>query len=408
MMKTKKSTSKELLLQIYKQVNLKDGRVNYSGLNWTPDVLFNIVDSGSYKPVVDWECILNTIFNNLSSTRENKSSMKLSDKKCKELVEETDKFLKSLPLKYHLLLPLPRNFQVSPGNKNLNEHITFLSIGESELEKYKTSNPEPDNTVDTLNWISDGNRLHILPKKGTPYMKVSCTGYIAQETLVTHELDPIYLYKIFISLCLTRGLLIHNPPASDYNSIATSPFTFSAYQDDNTFVTAISRPVDEERLLRNHAFNKSYGGKLNECTQLFKKLITKFNKETESIRNKIINSLYWYYEVSKADNPNIKTTYYTSSFDPFFQQNDTKESKARLVAAECAETAQQEKVIHENLVELYKKRNDVVHGATPLFDYKLGSKSKNRTQISQLEALVSPNYKKYITKQLLKFDASSN
>ena len=199
------------------------------------------------------------------------------------------------------------------------------------------------------------------------YLKVNCKGLITKTNIDTDGLDPIHIYKLLIAfLTLTNvlvlGDLLHM--ISD-KSTATYGKESIIYKDNLEFVTTSARPIDEAGYLSALVFkNRLDINTLAKFLVVFKKLINPMKNEYLDLeRNKIINSMYWYFEGERSTNISFKTLMEVSMFDSFYTTNDKQTFTVDSILDSCGYTpGRQRETQKKNLDILYKNRNDIAHG----------------------------------------------
>lgn len=403
-------TSKELLREMYTAAKIKNGFLDVDSIKSVN--IFDILKLEEYGEVADWSCIFHTIFDIYDiEARHKRETTKLDQPTIDMLANRADAYLKSLPLKYHLLLPLPKGLDVSSTIK-VNKDISVEKINPSEFEKYEKANPDPNKGKTGLSDLAAlleggvfGDISFKRPSEDDVYLKVKCTGYIANGNSTVYELDPMYSYKILFSLAYVLGDLKYDNVTNPYSD-EFSKFAFKSFKDDYEFVTAIARPIDEAKLINRHKF---------ECEEenfailmkFYGKLISKqSDTENEKLRNQIINSLFWYFEVKKTDNPNMQTVLFTSVFDSFFEQTDKGFVKAKLIALESSDTASQQKLVNAEILDLYNSRNEIIHGERPLLEYQIHGKKSDEKERARVQVSMTTFYSKFLRSKLSRYAKS--
>jgi hypothetical protein len=117
------------------------------------------------------------------------------------------------------------------------------------------------------------------------------------------------------------------------------------------------------------------------------------NEYLEEERNKIVNSLFWYFEGQKSETPAFKTLMNTAMFDSFFGTSDSKDSKAKSIVNLVGADDEKVDSKYEKIITLYSRRNDIAHGKTQLMevDHKT-TKQRN----DSLNSIIRNIYQSYI------------
>lgn len=398
------------LQQIYEGVAIKDDFMDPYSIKSL--LISDIVESKAYNEVADWACIFNTLYDIFRGYKNDIEHIQsLSADVAKELAKRTHKYLSSLPLEYHFLLPLPKNMPVEKNIK-ITDKISVATFNDKEVEGYKQANPAPDGKGALAQLlaatIAQQGILLSLPTAGDTYLSVSCRGYVGSGGSTVYEQDPIYIYKVFFSLSfaldnIERDNSPRNPAVDRF-----AQFAFRAYTKDKGYVSSLTRPDDEAQLINKHMFKKSITSeKIKQTIAFMAPLMIKHaDKANEKLRNQIVNSLFWYFETKKATNPNLKTVFFTSVFDSYFEQEDKSKDKARMIAIECSNTARQQDLARTELEKLYQARNEVIHGERPLLDYHIEGKRTNERENARVEVAMVNFYNKYLTTKLNRFGRS--
>jgi hypothetical protein len=411
--KNTRSTAQQpvsLLKEIYANAIVKNGYLDPYSIKTV--LIKDIVASKKYNKIVDWSCVFDTIysiFRDFTADKERTDS--LSEQEVKQLSKNADSYLASLPLEYHFLLPLPVDAPITK-NVRITNKISIVRLDESDVERYKTANPEPKPgsrgaLASLLLTIQSMENQVKVPEPGTIYLKVSCHGYVGDNESTVFEQDPIYIYKVWFSLNLALGNLQRDRSPKKLGIEQFARYAFRAYMKSGRFVSSLSRPDDEARLINRYTFNETTEEQILQAAKRMTSLMTAQNYSgIEKLRNQIVNSLFWYFETCKTDNPNLKTVFFTSVFDSFFDQEDKGKDKARMIAIEASTTAQQQDIARAELDRLYQSRNEIIHGERALLDYQIDGKQKNETQRALVEISATNFYNRYLTSKLNRYDRS--
>lgn len=396
---------------MYANAKIKDGFLDVYSVKSAN--IFDILKLKEYGEVADWACIFHTIFDVYDSeARDNRKTITLDQPTVDKLTDKADSYLKSLPLKYHLLLPLPKGLTLSKPIK-VNNDISVEKISAPEFDKYVKANPDPNKGKTSLSGLAAlleggvfGDISFKRPSEEDIYLKVKCTGYIANGNSSVYELDPMYAYKILFSLAFVLGDLKYDSKVTNPYADEFSKFAFKSFKDDYEFVTAISRPIDEAKLINRHKFECEEKN-FSILMKFYGKLISKqSDEENEKLRNQIINSLFWYFEVKKTENPNMQTVLFTSVFDSFFEQNDKSYVKARLIALESSDTASQQKLVNSEIIDLYNSRNEIIHGERPLLEYQIHGKKSDEKEKARVQVAMTNFYNRFLRSKLNRYAKS--
>ena len=410
MSKTKeKVTSKSLLKEIYTNAKLENGFLDVYSVNSVhiPEIL----KLREYKEIVDWSCIFHTIFDTYDQlARPDKKSIKLDNVTTANLADRAHKYLLSLPLCYHFLLPLPRGLKLDNAIK-INKEVVIEGLDKTELDKYIKANPDLNNSKSSLATLLASGTFgpdisFRRPSSDITYLNIKCTGYVANGNSTVYELDPMYTYKILFSMCFVFGYLKPDNSISSPYADEFSKFAFKAFYNNHEFVTTISRPIDEAKLINKHKFIREEKD-FKLLMMFFRELISKQKvPANEKLRNQIINSLFWYFEVKKTENPNMQTVLFTSVFDAFFTQTDKSNEKARMIALDCSETVNEQNLADKEIFALYTSRNQIIHGDRPLLEYQIYGKKSDEIERARIQVGITRFYNKYLQSKLNRYAKS--
>lgn len=399
------------LQQIFKGAKINEGFLDPFSIKATD--IREVVDSGLYNQVVDWSCVFNTIYKVFRELKNEKDDFHvITTDDAKVLARRTHKFLISLPLEYHFLLPVPKNLQIEKDIK-ITDKISLVKLNEDAVEEYKTANPESSvrngGLAQMLARIMEERHIALAtPQAGEIFLRISSHGYVGNGECSVYEQDPIYIYKIFFSLNYALGTLERDDNPRNPSVGQLAQFSFRVYTEDKKYASSLTRPDDEAQLINYHKFKDEVNTeRLKHIAMLMAPLVKKQDDHVnEKLRNQIINSLFWYFETKKTLNPNLKTVFFTSVFDSFFEQEDRSKDKARMIAMEGSLTAGQQEDARTEMEELYRARNTIIHGERPLLDYHVEGKRLNIDETIRVEFRISRTYRKYLSAKLNRFARS--
>lgn len=92
----------------------------------------------------------------------------------------------------------------------------------------------------------------------------------------------------------------------------------------------------------------------------------KTDKHVVKQQTMIKNGAYWYYESLKTPQDHVRAIYMTTAFDSLLGakgNDDTKESKAEIVAISVSSDSLDADLVRKSVIQLYALRNEIVHGS---------------------------------------------
>jgi len=247
---------------------------------------------------------------------------------------------------------------------------------------------------------------------GSTYLAIKTKGLVSRLSTITESIDPLHVYKIFIAFLNIENLLHYGSMLQEIlsrNGEADHGKEALVYKDNYQFVTEIDRPKDEYAFVSRLVFSAEAKQKDALVLELnkFSMLIMKMNNVyLDQERNKIINSLYWYFESTRSANGAFKTMLDVSMIDSFFTLNDKKEDKFKQIILEKNPTSKPNKNSDEwkSLSNLYDRRNEIAHGKVHLLEVDSKNKANKHINIindgnirSLYKALIKSKIEKLLT-----------
>ena len=292
---------------------IKDGYIKYESIPFLS--IDKIKRSDAYSHLIDWKSIVEFFYEALNEyARENKQVEAVDNKTAELIASKIHQKLKDVPKKYHFIMPLPEKM-VLAKTLRLDDSVNIININEGFNEEYTKANPEQkEKQISLIEALATGRLGINAPKLDASvyYLQVKTRGYVKDQDCRLIEHDPIYLYKVLFSLFMVKGLMQHaqlRKIGSNYS------YKIIALHDDLKYETTLNRPEDEKRLIEGFAFKSRL-----EATHVIKtfrefQLLVKpqHKPEVEKLRNKIMNSLYWYFEKSKNQNYQLKHVFLISA-----------------------------------------------------------------------------------------------
>lgn len=317
---------------------------------------------------------------------------KIPNSDINEIVMKINKRLMSLPEENIFLLQLPDGLELD-GNITIDAEIEIIKATEQDVAQIDAKNEytflRRDNYLNGLLGAGDvpvkPHYSNLIP--GSCYLKVISRGYVSQGYASTIDSDPVHIYKLLIAYMETAGVVARNTVLSllGHDQYRRSYSGLIAFKSDNEYMGRLSRPSDEDQFLKSLDFTPKM--KKSHVVKVFKSfghLVKEYKNEYLEIeRNKIVNSLYWYFESMKAHPGSFKTLMSTAMFDSFFEIDNGKETKAKVISGYITGGMDAKDKAASRILELYTKRNEITHGKVQLLELDRKSRSSNR-QINYL------------------------
>lgn len=392
MIRTKKDDL-EIIKDIIRGCNYTKEGIDIYSIKTTR--FFELLDSKIYKLIVDWNCIYETFFHEMPKTSQFKN---LPSGQVESIAKKINKKLKSLPENINFLIPLP-SLSIKKSEIKINTNVSIIVLDSKMLKLYQF---DCQNYSPYSNFINHFQSLSMNMKEGDTFLLISTKGFAGRLLgFSTHGFDPVYLFKIYVSLHLIYGNLLLKNTSDNLQRL-----NLFVYSDGNKLLC--SPRTDGLQLINRLNFNKADNG-FELINSVFSHLVNRrLYKTIKTLGIQIQNSLFWFFESQNTANHNLKTIFYVSAIDSFFKQGETKEDKISKIIAEITETVQQEKIINENLIDLYVTRNKIIHGERQLFDYLVESREIRNKDRARNDVVITKFYYDFIAKKIQKFEKSYN
>jgi len=323
--------------------------------------------------------------------------------------------LNNIPLEYEFYFEMPEGLKLKKGLV-IAEGIKIFQANDEIMHSISESN-----TSTYREKIIDFTAvLHGLPEKvepkyknlqnGKTYLSIKTKGLVSNISTITVDIDPLHVYKILIAFMKLKNILnggiggllqeiLGRGKAETHGKEAL------VFDDKLIYITSIDRPLDEYKYVSKLAFSdeiQENPSKLKDELADFSSLIVEMkNYYLNQERNKIINSLYWYFESLTSTNSSFKTVLLVSMFDSFFSINDNKEDKFKqiLLINNPALKPSKESDEWKALSALYNNRNDIAHGKVHLLE--VDSKNKENRDMKYIhDSKVQKLYDIYIQSKI--------
>jgi hypothetical protein len=387
----KATNSIEIIKDVVSNCIYKDGVIDVYSIKTTR--FFDLLELKIFKPIVDWNCIYEVFFDEMPKNSQTKY---LAKNQVGPVAKKIDEKLMSLPWKIVILMPLPP-YDIGQSKIKITNNINAIKIDKDTLKLYQNDCDNYSPYSNFLNYFQSPSKNL---KEGDAFLQISTRGFAGRLFgFITHSIDPVYLFKIYIALHLVYGNI-----NTKSTSESARKLNILVYSDNNALLCS-PRP-EELDFVNNLVFNKT-DNSFELINSVFRHLTNRrLYKTVKKLGVQIQNSLFWFFESQKTNNHNLKTIFYVSSIDSFFKQDDTKELKISKIIAEISNTVQHEIFVADNLSDLYNARNKIVHGERQLFDYLVEARTTRNKDKARNEVAVTRIYYDFIAKNILKFEKS--
>lgn len=412
---TKASEAIDLLTELVANTQYEDGEMSKS--SELSKVTNGLIRLKIYPTWIDWSQLLSFLWSELKRVKKIYNGIPSTQDQIK-IAKTIHNDLISAPLKYIFYFELPYNLEMDK-KININESISIKTISLNLISKidkqnrftYITKQPPQFSTISvSTSAINDNKpapRFSKL-KLDTPYLEVKATGFVSDQSVLTENIDPFHIYKLLVAFMTLRSILVYGGILQMLSSLGGRQYTHgnqaSIYKSDFEFVTDSSRPTDEAIYIRKYTFVKGLSSsELENMLKDFKHLISPMSNEyLENERNKIINSLYWYFEGERMENKSFKTLMFVSMFDSFYERSNSRKETINSILDVCDYKTKAEREEYKlSLNTVYNDRNDIAHGNITLLEVARDSRWKPFASISPQDQIYKI-YKKFINIKISK------
>ncbi|PIR43033.1 hypothetical protein COV24_04895 [candidate division WWE3 bacterium CG10_big_fil_rev_8_21_14_0_10_32_10] len=295
--------------------------------------------------------------------------------------KESDKVLSAIPQEYHFLLKLPK-CENHIKNIKFSHNIEILSA-DDELIKYYYG--EQNTEKDLRSFLFDLTSGRKKMEKGELILRVSGKGYVSHySTIKLNIIDPLYVWKVIVGVYAGLDIIKRQDKAEYFRLMPE--FTYDVNLATGEHIRSLSESTEDNQYISRMEFNPQVF-ELSEIDKLLKNTSTAFDYANEVLTNlfseirfakgktdenvvkqqrMIKNGAYWFYETLKTQQDHVRAIYATTSIDSLLGvkgNDDTKESKSKLVSISVSKDSLEGDGIRKAIIELYVLRNEIVHGS---------------------------------------------
>ncbi len=390
--RTKRSKEEVLLFKAVSALEFTMGMPKFT--TGSEKYINEIVEGKYYDELVTASLIRYEIFLTLSSHFGTfRKEEDLSKPNLPEAVKVLHQTLSAIPAVYTFWFRMPLNYPIA--KKNLMPNLEIQRLDEVGVQQFEKANP-----ASSLSIITSRNKDFVL-KANVTYMCITAEGSVGMEGPILKSLhDPLKLFRTYI--ILQHLFKTTTPQPSEPNTMA---FCFQHLIHVRNIPTTIA---DSSPLARSmFVFNQSTG--IKDAERVFVLLFQDSGSASDELRNRILNSLYWYFDYVNSNEPNLKVIYIVSAIDSLFpieypgdgsgQIIPTVRDIAPVIAEAVSVTEEGRKKLVQQLGKLYSWRNKIVHGREDLQRYRIHDKKKGDT-LKTILFSIENNYEEYITRQI--------
>lgn len=385
--------------KILSKISFRDGYAETTSIDIF--LVTDLLKNNPYKKIVDWKCVMYTILDVLSD--EDKSiivSNKIKNEHQTRLAEVIDNKLKELPTTYQFLISIPSIDKVFQSV--INKNIKLLVLEDKSISKYTI---QSSHEKGTLSELAERMKIYhgMLPPEfqiGDSFIVITAKGYVTKVgDFIVHGYDPLYVFKTFIALHTVYGNFdTINKGLSDTRRLSG----FYIYSKDNRFIKTINQESDL-KITQKIEYNSNNTDSFNLINGVFSHLFKEAPRNVLKLQTQIKNSLFWFFEALNTDNHNLKTVFYSSAFDAFFDQKDNRQNKIEKIVIEISETVGQEELARRHLEDHYQFRNSIIHGERQIYTNLFDDKTTRENNIARNDIAIYTYYTKYIGAKIEKY-----
>ena len=319
--------------------------------------------------------------------------------------------LGAIPDDYFIYFPMPKSKE-KIKLININDDLQLYTIGKAELEKLQNHDKGKTAKKGILEDIANATKISQLGttiEEGQNVLRIKAKGFAhryADSSML--ERDPLFTFKVFVAFLNVMGALKHSYLPTTSNGLQpvdiSRLYSFFIYNNDYKLVTKKPTEATDNKLLEKMEFDSKDLEKIN----MFNKLDEHDSKNKDVTRLK--NSLYWYFESMKfrrSDSIYQSIVYSCTAFDAFFDVNENKEQKALYISIDISGSLKDEKERTSNIIDIYKLRNQIIHGERQIAEMLHGSK-KTKSDDWGLAFGAEFNLRAYLHVRIQKYLKSSD
>lgn len=406
---TKENRAKSLLVSLVANTHYENGEMLKA--ENIADVASQLVQLKIYADWIEFSELLLYLLSELRRVRNGYITGSLSISDCIEVAERLHNNLINVPLPYLFYFELPGGLNLNK-EITLSQGVTLKSIDGATVSRLKKVNQFTylRSSYDGLgNLTTKPKPTYIVLKPDTVYLEVKANGFVSESKVLSEDIDPTHIYRLLIAFMVLRGILTLGGMMhmlTDKYSISYGK-SFTVYRDTLEFISDTPRHIDEANYIASLVFNKSLvKGGLDLLLRDFKKLISPMSNEyLEAERNKIVNSLYWFFEGEKSENDAFKLLMKVSMFDSFYEQSRDQNLTIRSILETCGYSPGDKKIWEEKrmaLKTIYDERNDIGHGNVRLLELARSGKLSTSYKLNSPVLIVGNLYKEFIELKIQK------
>lgn len=381
---------------------MEDAIIDTNSLNF--DAFHQILSDKVYDEGIDSDLLWSIIIGRLFRYRDDDNPKRaLTNEEKDDFVDRADKFLSGVPFDYDFYFRLPEKYPLDA--KKISKNITIIKADQEFVDKQEKINP-PD-SFDSILRRGAQQHNHRLLNVGRFYLKIEDKGLVitGRKAFLESTYSPDRIFGIYLAL----HLLTENLSA---DKLARDNPTSHVYDKSGKYRANFVSPVRSSRAEHLEFLDKKDTTEM--ANKVFLKLISKQSeKNLESARIQICNSLYWYIEFLNSEETSLQLVFLVSAFDSLFpprhhsvfknkQITPTVLEKAPLIAEVTSSTQDEYQRFLVTMENLFDARNNVIHGKIEIHGYQRGSKLQNKKTVELVEESTKI-FETYIKRRMAKF-----
>ncbi len=341
----------------------------------TPEVINQTISDISFKEVLD------KVKHDDDRYKGNTKLGSIKEVDVVEITKSVNKLLSSIPINYNFILRLPKCEKPIKTLK-LAHNVEIITADEELIKLYFGEKGTEKGLRRLLSdFNSGGQKINI----GDLLLKVSGKGYVGEYGLIKLDvIDPLYIWKVIIGVYAGFEILTKQSQTS-YFRLAPE-FTYDVYDKAGLHIRSLNESTEDNQYISRMQFDlKTF--EPTEIDKLLNKTNTPFDYANEVLKNlfseirfagnktdkdvvkqqrMLKNGAYWFFESLKTQQDHVRVIYMTTAFDSLLGargNDDTKESKAELIAVSVSKDSLEGDGIRKAIIELYAYRNEIIHGS---------------------------------------------
>lgn len=387
-----KEIVEELLTQAVREIKFVDGMPNYFTIG--TEGVSGVVDA-CQSDLVNTQTVASIIMEfayRQTAAKKLEDPTEFNENDIRSIVEKSEEEILAIPNRYAFIFTLPKgDWDIS---HRISEAIEIRKLDKADIEKW---NGERASAQGSLEEVLDGINLGWQQyENGDNILSIDGVGLVLRSGQIiqvhgTPDVDPLFIFKILIAIYVVSGAVEYRKKIFPRKH-TTAPYSFNVHKESGEYITSLMTSSEDRSMINNYRFKDT---SLEFTYKIFDSLFGSLSKGKPH-RKKMVDaqrrqriSLYWFFESLKAKDSHVKIVQLTTAFDALLPELDNKEVKAQMISTMITGDIVLPDTIHNRTLNLYRKRNDIVHGKVPIStvhdsDNELGSIAVWGTEILEL------------------------